>query len=194
VVRDVQRQMTGATPPRVSGPALTWPVRESFLAYVNRTGGRITIVEPAYPGARGFAFPHAPAAGHTSGGGPAPDSGARRTGELAFTGGVAFSAHGGALDITLAEPVLVLDDQGALLTVADPARPGHGIRAVIAVLAGHPHAGTRETAALVPLLTEDGSALFGDVYPPGEAMDPLFVPGSLLATVSGPITGLDEYR
>jgi large repetitive protein len=186
--------MTEATSPRVSGPALTWPVRESFLAYVTSTGGRITIVEPAYPGTRGFAFPHAPAAGHAGGAGPAADSGGGRTGELAFTGGVAFSSHGGELDITLAEPVLVFDDQGALLTVADPVRPGGGIRAVIAVLAGQPHAGTRETAALVPLLTEDGSALFGGVYPPGEAMDPLFVPGGLLATVSHPLSGLDGYR
>ena len=52
--------MTGAAAPRAGEHALVWPVKESFLAYVNRTGGRITIVAPAYPGTDGFAFPHVP--------------------------------------------------------------------------------------------------------------------------------------
>src|SRR2546430_12104589 len=55
--------MTGAAAPRASEHALVWSVKESFLAYVNRTGGRITIVAPAYPGTDGFAFPPVPAAG-----------------------------------------------------------------------------------------------------------------------------------
>ena len=161
--------------------ALTWPVKESFLAYVRRMGGRVTIVRPAYPGEHGFAFPHAPAPGTA------------QPRELTFTGGVAFSAHGGALDITLAEPVLVADEQGILLTVAAPARPEGGTRAVIAVLAGSglTQAPGDEAVALVPRLTEDGSALFGGVYPPGETMDPLVVPGSLLAPVSRTRSGLD---
>ena len=108
-------------------------------------------------------------------------------GELTFTGGVAFLAHGGLLDITLAEPVLVFGARGALLTIADMTRRGGGTRLVIAELTGGPHMLADETIALVPLLTDNGAALFGGVYPPGEAMDPLFVPGSLLAAVT-PIT------
>lgn len=178
--------------------ALTWTVKASFLAYVNRMRGRITLVEPAYPGAGGFAFPHAPAAyrdGDGDGDGAA-DAGKRNfpVGELAFAGGVAFSAHGGMLDVTLAEPVLVVDGQGTLLTVVDMAHPGGGTRVVIATLASGLPAHAEETVAFVPLLTEDGSALFGRVYPPGEAMDPLLVPASLLAAITHTTPGFDLCR
>jgi len=182
--------MSEVAAPRADRRALTWAVKASFLGYVNRMRGRITLVKPAYPAAAGFAFPYAPAAYRAEGGAAAPDAGERAlpAAELAFTGGVAFSAHGGMLDVTLAEPVLVFDDDGTLLTVADMRRPGTGIRAVIATLASTPPAPTDETIALVPLLTQDGAALFGGVYPPGEAMDPLFIPVSLLAgsTVTTP--------
>jgi Htaa len=170
--------------------ALTWTVKGSFLAYVNRMRGRITLVEPAYPGTAGFAFPHAPAAYRADAG----DGAGERNlpvGELAFAGGVAFSAHGGMLDVTLAEPVLVFDGQGTLLTVVDLAHPGGGTRVVIATLAGGPPARAEETVAFVPLLTEDGAALFGRVYPPGEAMDPLLVPASLLAAITRTTPGLE---
>jgi hypothetical protein len=176
-------------------PALNWSVKQSFLAYVNRSRGRITLVEPAYPGAGGFAFPYAQAMQRAPSRGSATDADecAVQVSEIAFTGGVAFSAHGGALDITLAEPIIVIDDQGALLTVIGSARPGAGTRAVIAELADQSHASTDVAIALVPLLTDDGSALFGGVYPPGEAMDPVFVPRSLLATTpTGPRS--DRYR
>jgi hypothetical protein len=175
---------------RVGRLALTWAVKASFLGYVNRMGGRITLVEPAYPGAAGFAFPHAPAA-YRSASSAVVDAGER---ELAFTGGVAFSAHGGMLDVVLAEPVLVFDDKGTLVTLADPARPRSGARVVIATLAGGPPESADDTVALAPLLTEDGSALFGGVYPPGEAMDPLFVPASLLAAITLTTPRLDLWR
>jgi hypothetical protein len=188
--------MSEVTAPGTDGHALTWAVKASFLAYVSRMRGRITLVEPAYPAAAGFAFPHAPVAYRGEAGGTAPDAGERAVpvGELAFTGGVAFSAHGGMLDVTLAEPVLVFDGKGTLLTVADIARPGSGTRRVIATLACGPYAPTDETIAFVPLLTEDGSALFGSVYPPGEALDPLFVPASLLAAITFTTPGLDLCR
>jgi Htaa len=174
--------MNEVAAPDADGHALTWAVKASFLAYMNRMRGRITLVRPAYPAAAGFAFPHVPAAYRAGDGGETPDAGERAFGvrELAFAGGVAFSAHGGMLDVTLAEPVLVFDDEGTLLTVADMTLPGGGARAVIATLAGWPPAPADATVALVPLLTEEGSALFNGVYPPGEAMDPLFVPASLL--------------
>ena len=182
--------MSEVAAPRAGRRALTWAVKASFLGYVNRMRGRITLVQPAYPAAAGFAFPYAPAGYRAEGGGAAPDAGERAcpAAELAFAGGVAFSAHGGLLDVTLAEPVLVFDDDGALLTVVGPGRPGSGIRAVIATLASVAPAPADEAIALVPLLTADGAALFGSVYPPGEAMDPLFIPVSLLAgrTVTTP--------
>jgi hypothetical protein len=189
--------MTTVPPPGAAGgrAALTWPVRESFLGYVNRMGGRITIIGPARPGARGFSFPHALAAsapgpgeadGLGAGGGPMR--------ELAFGGAVAFVAHGGALDVVIADPVLVFDDLGVLLTVRDSALPGSGTRAVIAELAsGSPTPADGETVALVPRLTSDGSALFGGVYPAGETMDPLFVPGRLLAP-GYPPASLPRFR
>ena len=188
--------MSEVTAPDADRNALTWAVKASFLADVNRARGRITLVTPAYPAATGFAFPHVPAAYRGEGGCAAPDAGegAFPVGELAFTGGVVFRAHGGALDVTLAEPVLVFDDKGALLTVADMARPGSGTRAMIATLASGPPAPTDATIALVPLLTEDGSALFGGVYPPGEAMDPLFVPASLLTAITLTTPRSDLYR
>jgi hypothetical protein len=170
----------------IPGPAadgaLTWPVRESFLGYVNRVGGRITIVRPARPAARGFSFPPAPTVtGRGARGADGFDAGRGAIRELAFAGAVAFTAHGGTLAVVIADPVLVLDDQGVLLTVRDSAAPGRGTRAVIAELGdGSPAPGGDETVGLVPRLTEDGSALFGGVYPAGETMDPLFLPGRLL--------------
>ena len=183
--------MTAAPTPGAAadaGAALTWPVRESFLGYVNRMGGRITIVRPARPATRGFSFPHVPTAivpGSSAADGFDAVRGAIR--ELAFTGAVAFSAHGGTLDFAIADPVLVFDDQGVLLTVSDSAARGRGTRAVIAELDdGSPAHGGGETVALVPRLTEDGSGLFGGVYPAGETMDPLFVPRRLLAPYCPP--------
>src|SRR5580700_3071062 len=121
--------MTTVPPPGAADgrAALTWPVRESFLGYVNRMGGRITIIGPARPGARGFSFPHALAAS-APGPGEADglDAGGGPMRELAF---------GGALDVVIADPVLVFDDLGVLLTVRDSALPGSGTRAVIAELA-----------------------------------------------------------
>src|SRR2546430_12110438 len=126
--------MTGAAAPRASEHALVWSVKESFLAYGNRTGGRITIVAPAYPGTDGFAFPHVPAAGRPGSSRMASGTGERalHSGELAFTGGVAFRAHGGAPAVPLAEPAPVLADQRALLPPVGTFRPGGGPLPVVA--------------------------------------------------------------
>jgi hypothetical protein len=70
---------------------LSWAIKDSFLAYVRRSAGTITLVAPARPGDSGFEFPQLhPATG----------------GQLSFGGGVACSAHGGMLDVVFAEPVL----------------------------------------------------------------------------------------
>jgi hypothetical protein len=168
-----------AAPRGAEDPALVWTVKESLLAYVNRSGGRICVVRPAYPGLTGFAFPHVQTTGHAAG---AVSPGAAPA-RVEFGGGVALSAHGGVLDILLAEPTLVFADGSAFLHLHPEERAEAGHRDAVARLRAVPEASTGETVAFAPLLTDAGFALFGRVYPPGTALDPLYIPRRLLQAI-----------
>jgi hypothetical protein len=147
--------------------SLSWAIKESFLAYVRRSAGTITLVAPAQAGIRGIEFPLVRAAG----------------GLVSFGGGVACSAHGGMLDVVLAEPMLCFDDDGGWLTLGgrgDPFDPA--LRSRVARL--DLDASLDERSGPVPLraqLTDAGSALFGGVYPVGADLDPLLVDAGLVA-------------
>jgi hypothetical protein len=147
---------------------LSWAIKDSFLAYVRRSAGTITLVAPARPGDSGFEFPllH-----------PAID------GRLSFGGGVACAAHGGMLDVVFAEPVLCFDDDGAWLTLGDRRDPfDPALRSRIARLDPQaPSAAPSGVVALRAQLTDAGSALFGGVYPAGAELDPLHVDAELVA-------------
>lgn len=155
-------------PPRSSAPEmLSWAIKDSFLAYVRRSAGTITLVAPARPGDSGFEFPLLrPAAG----------------GLLSFGGGVACTAHGGMLDVVFAEPVICFDDDGGWLMLGDRRDPfDPALRLRIARLApGTPCAAPSGAVALRAQLIDAGSALFGGVYPAGAELDPLHLSAELV--------------
>jgi hypothetical protein len=129
---------------------LRWSVKESFVGYVRASGG---VVRPE-PGDGGeFVF--------------------RRTSDdtrLAFEGEATFEAHHGMLQVRLTDPELELTGTTGSLSVRDHADPDAGGRLTIArvqvVEMGPP-------VRLGVSVTTMGSRLFGDVYPPGEALDPI---------------------
>ncbi|GAA5154913.1 hypothetical protein GCM10025768_26930 [Microbacterium pseudoresistens] len=92
----------------VSDGTLTWGFKESFRSYISGSiaNGSWEAMDGAtyetpvftWSGAHG----EIDAAGH---------------GEISFTGSVLFTGHGGLLQTTIAEPVLVLDDAGAHLSL-----------------------------------------------------------------------------
>ena len=155
--------------PGPASPAVSWAIKASFLAYVRRSSGTITVVAPARSGDNGFEFPLIRPA---------------TRGELVFSGGVAFTAHGGMLDVLVAEPVVAGDPGELALSVGDHRDPSNAaLRRCIArleVAAPHP---TMAVVALRPRLTDEGSALFGGVYPAGSELDPLLLAPELAASL-----------
>lgn len=130
-----------------SNTRLIWPVRRSFVGYVQGVGGRITMLDGASHDGDAFIFP---------GGRVSP----RR---WEFVGAVVFQAHRGILEVGLASPAVELANAGADLTVAT--RPDGSGRILLATV-GDLASGFEDVR-----LTEDGSALFGGSYPAGERID-----------------------
>lgn len=152
--------------PRESGvvPGLYWGVRESFIAYVsgNPDGQVYGDGGVETDGEGTFRFPLASAT-HEGG-----------SWRIAFEGVVRFIAHGGMLDVMLAEPVLELDGASGALIVTH----GEQERRILDVEPAAPveiEGGWLVFPPLAATLTADGSTLFGGVYPAGEAFDPLQV-------------------
>ena len=148
--------------------SLSWAIKASFLAYVRRSAGTIALVAPARPGDNGFVFPLVR---------PASE------GLLSFGGGVACTAHGGMLDVLLAEPVVCFDGDDGWLMLGDRRDPfDPALRLRVARLADEvPSAAPSGTVALRARLTDAGSELFGGVYRTGAELDPLFVAVDLVA-------------
>lgn len=145
-------------------PGLYWGVRESFIAYVagNPDGQVYGDGGVETDGEGTFRFPLASAAGEGA------------SWRIAFAGVVRFVAHGGMLDVMLAEPVLELGGEVGALVVTH----GEQERRILEVESAPPVEIDGAWLVFPPLattLTADGSHLFGDVYPPGEPFDPLQV-------------------
>jgi hypothetical protein len=140
----------------VHATSLQWTVKETFVGYVQKSGGSVTVVEPASVGSSGFAFPLV----------------AQGESFRAFGGGVVFGAHGGALTVVIAEPAIVVAGAEMLLMVADArsSGPDAAPRAIAHLRADGVEEGQ---VHLTPTLTIAGSALFGMSYPEGLALDPI---------------------
>ncbi len=152
-----------------SRSGMSWAVRPSFVEYVARTGGDITVHAPAVMHEQGFGWPATTATA------PAGSPTALRV-ELA--GAVSFFAHGGMLDITLGGLVATVDDgvlrlhaitsDGSEVTVVEgPCAPTTAVDGVEAWVAH-------------PALHPDAVDWFGGNYPAGTGFAPL------LLTVSAP--------
>lgn len=124
------------------------------------SSGSVTVVAPANRAGESYEFP---GSGNTQPG--------------IFSGAVRFVAHGGLLDVVLANPMLEWASETGSLTVASRL-VGSGPRYEIARLTDAKPQDDGGVAADVRL-TVLGSRLFGEVYPPGASLDPVLVTGSV---------------
>lgn len=139
---------------------LTWPIRRSVLDYIASVRGRALLTGGA--GVRmneGITFPvrSATRAGDTV--------------RVSCGGSVRFVAHGGLLDVKIADPhVEISGDTGAVTVEVG------GGRQPLAVcgFAGAGPSGDAWLAAEVRL-TEPGAAMFGGVYRADDLLDPFHV-------------------
>ncbi|MGC3992718.1 MAG: HtaA domain-containing protein [Propionicimonas sp.] len=166
---------------RLSDAELVWGFKESFRAYISgtiangdwTTGGGATYATPVFTW-------------HAGAGSGDAEAG---TGEIAFSGTVRFTGHDGALDTTIADPVVAFTGPGAAVlrldyagTTMDAALAGKDARqetpdvpfVQLAVGEGTlTRAGDRVTISDIPAsLTGEGSAAFPN-YQAGSAFDPV---------------------
>jgi hypothetical protein len=157
--------------------SMSWGFKESFRAYIDGSiaNGEWTVGDGATYATPDFGF--VATDGRIDPRGP--------LGSISFAGSVRFTGHGGILDTTIANPVLVLraDDTAVLLLdVSGPTMEGDQVAVTAAVfvdvdLAGQdfaPHNGIISIVDAPTTLTEEGSAAFPN-YEAGEAFDPISV-------------------
>jgi hypothetical protein len=160
-------------PPPELRAGLRWGIKTSFVDYVRRMpDGKGWLGEGAVPvGPYEVLFPPLEVGSRTM-----DDGTVERF--WAFRGDVRFSGHAGMLFVQVASPVLTEIDGAARLTVADPAAPDgpEGLHLVTLRLAREPGPHGYELWRGTDVrLTEAGTALFNDVYPAGEPLEPLTV-------------------
>ncbi|HWF00740.1 MAG TPA: HtaA domain-containing protein [Caulobacteraceae bacterium] len=149
---------------------LTWGLKESFRGYVEAAGGAIETGEGASrDGAGAFIFPDAAEA--ASGEGLSLGDGGGPQGVARFVGQVRFQAHGGMLDVFLADPLIEITADAAVLRVADtPARDRQVHLANLDIAA----AWLEDGEWVVPAkLSRDGWQVLGDHYLPSTPLDPV---------------------
>ena len=174
-----------ATTCEVTDAVLDWGFKESFRSYISGTiaNGEWTVSDGATY--------ETPSFGWTGGTGSVP-------GEVAFTGSIEFTGHGGILDTTISNPRLVFDgSQSAtlLLDVSGTTQEGVPVDARAVEFATVDLAGATKGEVIVEapaVLTEAGAQAFG-TYEAGEPLDPVTVgmPGSASClTQPDPLPGI----
>ncbi len=157
---------------------ITWGFKESFRAYIDGSiaNGEWTVADGATYETPEFGFP-------LDGGYVDPRAAVGSTG---FAGTVQFTGHGGILDTTIADPVLVLRgaDQPALLLldVTGDTMDGEAVEVTEAPfveidLTGQDLTATDGVITIVDaptVLTAEGEAAFPN-YPAGTEFDPIDV-------------------
>jgi hypothetical protein len=145
---------------------LAWGVKQSFRAYVEGAGGSIEVgAGAARTGDGGFRFAAAPGDGLRLGADGKPE------GVGHFAGEVRFEAHGGMLQVFIADPAVAIGPDGAAITVADSAERDSRLELALLDLA----AATRDGPDwLIPAkLSRDGWRVLGDHYPQMTPLDPV---------------------
>ncbi|MEO5919656.1 MAG: HtaA domain-containing protein [Pseudolysinimonas sp.] len=157
----------------VTDATLTWGFKESFRAYIDgdiangewTTAGGATYETPSFIWSDGQ-------------GRYDPDTG---YGHAQFLGTVRFTGHDGLLDTTIADPILSIEPDGAvlILDVSGPSMEGDQIDADDVGFVDLPGVevsgeGARLTLSSASVLTDDGEAAFPD-YAAGTAFDPVDV-------------------
>ena len=192
VIEIAAAEQVGCT---VEGAVLDWGFKESFRAYID---GSIANGEWATADGASYATPlftwAAGAGGYDDATGDA---------DLAFTGSVRFTGHGGVLDTTIANPRVVIDGERAvlLLDVTGTTQSGEpvartGVEFAALDLAAAERGGGGDLVAFsgIPAtLTAAGAAAFG-TYPEGEALDPVDLAITLDPACLEPVVAVDEPR
>ncbi|WP_159449413.1 HtaA domain-containing protein [Demequina sp. NBRC 110051] len=181
----------------VADASLAWGFKESFRSYIESTiaNGEWTLDGVSEEGGI-FTF----------GDGEAVIDPADTTGTVSWTGSIEFTGHDGALDTTIANPVIELSADGAylLLDVSGETQDGSEVSQTGIRFAELDLAAAKVTtegdvvtiAALPATLTDAGSEAFG-TYPAGEALDSLSVAltsedGCIAALAGGTTTAAEE--
>lgn len=166
--------------PVPQGCALSWGIKASFLQYVGRQLGSEASVGggAGYTSSHEFTFPESTES--------TLDLGAER-GVLKFDGDVRLRAHGGLLDLWIADPWVELDGPISTLSLAFGRSPDRGRRTVIASLERHPEPVGDDSVVLSfqAVLIEPGRWMFNDIYPVGQLLDPVRIRNVCPATEEG---------
>lgn len=166
-------QANAAADATASDGTLTWGVKQSFRSYIAGpiASGEITTSGGASQLSSGeFEF--------TSATGTVEDDG---SGEVDYSGSVAFYGHDGDLDFTIADPQLTLGADGTgTLDVTYTDADGATSEVNIADVSGGAFSVSGDEATVTDLsttLAEEGVTVFSyngnGFYPEGEALDPL---------------------
>ena len=175
----------------VAAAELDWGFKESFRAYLDGVAdGGWTVLDGATY--------ETPLFGFTGAGGYDATSG---DADLAFTGSVRFTGHGGVLDTTIANPRVVIDGDRAvlLLDITGTTQAGEpvsqpGVEFAELDLAAAEQLGGGDLIALsgIPAtLTPAGSAAFG-TYGAGEALDPIDLRFTVDRACVQPVAAVDD--
>lgn len=175
----------------ITGGTLDWGVKASFRSYIRGpiAKGTVATSAGATTGPDGT-FRFGPAAGTVAADGSAAD--------VRAGGTVAFSGHGGLLELSISNPEVVVSGTSGTLVADVVSKALEGASAGLPVtytdvdlatldLTGKSltPVGGRVTLADVPAtLTEEGAPAFADFYAPGTALDPL----TLSAAYATPVT------
>lgn len=145
--------------------ALHWGLVARFRNYVESAGGAIELSGGAKRASDGgIIWPLAPQSSLRL------DAEGHLFGEVCFAGRAHFSAHGGMLSVYLADPILVLGDSDAILSVAEG--PEGRTRLDVARLdASDVQLGNSERMAMPAVLTPRGTLLLDSQYPAGMPLD-----------------------
>ncbi len=180
-----QRCETVTVPGRSGVPQLNWGVKSSFVAYLDSaaSGGKITVSNGAARVGIGFTW------GAGSG-----TLDASNRGTLSFPGSVNFTAHGGAMNLTLSNLRVRVTGPNVGVLIADiqsvdmDGNPAGGTGVSMANLQFSSLNSSGGTSSVT--ITEEGAKAFAGFYKAGDSMDPLTLSFS---GASGPTTELRCY-
>jgi len=145
---------------------LAWGVKQSFRSYVEGAGGSIELgAGTTRTDDGGFRFAAAPGDGLRLGADGKP------AGVGNFVGEVRFEAHGGMLQVFLADPAVEIGPDGAAITVADG--PDRDSRLELALLDLAAATRDGDDWVIPTKLSRDGWRVLGDHYPPMTPLDPV---------------------
>ncbi|UFS58341.1 HtaA domain-containing protein [Subtercola endophyticus] len=156
--------MTGPTAIR-----LDWAIKQSFLEYVSGLDdGEISAAEPAtVTGLGPFSF--------TAEADQRLDI-ATGFGVLRFRGRAVVSGHFGMMSVTITDPWVQIDGDGAALTIPDPDRdPASGKRIEIVRLAVEEPFAPQGFTGIPSTLTVEAIGVFNGQYQSGTEMDPVTI-------------------